>query len=77
MSGISTQLQLLQDRAREFAAKDLKQTSFTASNGWLECLKKRHNIVYGKLSWESGDVDAAVVADWEDRLETLKEGYAP
>ena len=67
---------MLQEIALKFA-RDLGQTSFTASKGWLDCLKKRHSIVYGKLSGESGDVDATVVTNWKDMLGTLVDGYDP
>ena len=33
---------------------DLKD--FTASNGWLDRMKKRHNLVYRYLSGESSSI---------------------
>ena len=67
---------MLKEIALDFA-KQLKQSSFTASTGWLDCFKLRNNIVYGKLSGESGDVDETLVSNWKDNLEKLTEGYEP
>ena len=46
---------LLKEMALKFSA-DLKIDNFKASNGWLDCFIKRHNIVFGKMSGERGDV---------------------
>ncbi|KAK7862917.1 hypothetical protein R5R35_003256 [Gryllus longicercus] len=39
----------LQEKAREYAA-ELNVESFSASNGWLECFRRRHNIRFTKRS---------------------------
>ena len=47
---------LIQERALKFAS-DLNVESFKASNGWLESFKKRHNIIFGTMCGERGDVN--------------------
>ena len=58
-------------------AKELGNESFKASNGWLQSLKQRHNIVQLVVSGESGDVREDTVEAWMERLPTLVQGYAP
>ncbi|XP_013793905.1 tigger transposable element-derived protein 4-like, partial [Limulus polyphemus] len=67
---------LIQAQALCFAS-DLKIDTFHASNGWLESFLKRHNIVLGTTSGESGDVDRNVVSDWKEKLPTVCKGYRP
>ncbi len=67
---------LLKEKALQFA-NDLKIETFKASNGWLDAFVKRHNIVFGLMSGESGDVDEKVVSDWKEKLPELCKGYAP
>ena len=67
---------MLKGIALDFA-KQLKQTSFNASTGWLDCFKSQHNIVFRKLSGESGDVDDTIVANWKENLGSMTEGYEP
>ena len=47
---------MIQERALKFAS-DLNVESFKASNGWLESFKKRHNIIFGTMCGERGDVN--------------------
>ncbi|XP_019615529.1 PREDICTED: tigger transposable element-derived protein 6-like [Branchiostoma belcheri] len=51
---------MLQGAALTFA-KDLGVTSFKASNGWLECFKRRHNISARSKPSGGDRVDKAVV----------------
>ncbi|XP_041471253.1 tigger transposable element-derived protein 4-like [Lytechinus variegatus] len=61
---------LLQEKARQIAV-ELQLEDFKASNGWLEALRRRHNIVFGKMIGESGGVETAAVDDWKQRLPKL------
>ena len=47
---------LLKEKALKFAS-ELGNTTFKASNGWLECFLSRNNIKFGTMSGERGDVD--------------------
>ena len=47
---------LIEVRALKFAS-DLNVESFKASNGWLESFNKCHNIFFGTMSRERGDVN--------------------
>ena len=51
---------MLRERALKFAS-ELGNVEFKASNGWLEAFRKRHQIVFGKMNGESGDVNEDVV----------------
>ena len=67
---------MLQEKALQFA-KDLGNTEFRGSNGWLESFHKHNNIAFYVKSGEKADVDIAVVEDWKKKLPTLLEGYNP
>ena len=53
---------MLQEKALQFA-KDLGNTEFRGSNGWLENFRKRSNIAFYVKSGEKTDVDRAAVED--------------
>ena len=53
---------MLQEKALQFA-KDLGNTEFRGSNGWLESFHKRNNIAFYVKSGEKADVNIAVVED--------------
>ncbi|KAK7499105.1 hypothetical protein BaRGS_00009652 [Batillaria attramentaria] len=69
---------LLQQKAMMFSVT-LGHDEFTASNGWLQCFKNRHNIRAAALSGESGEVNEADVTDWLKRVPALIQegGYTP
>ena len=67
---------MLQEKALQFA-KDLCNTKFEASNGWLVSFRQRNNIAFYIKSGERADVDIAIVEDWKEKLPTLLEGYNP
>ena len=67
---------LLKEKALLFAA-ELNNTSFKASNGWLESFRQRHGIKFNVLSGESADVDEGLATGWKERPPTLCEGYQP
>ena len=58
---------MLQEKALQFA-KDLGNTEFRASNGWLETFCMRNNIAFYVKSSVKADVDIAVVEYWKKRL---------
>lgn len=42
---------------------------FTASNGWSDCFKNRHNFSYHKICCESAEVDGGVVWNFQGALD--------
>ena len=64
---------MIKEKGLKFAA-DLDNESFKASNGWLDCFLKRHNIVFGKMSGER-DVNETTMNEWKEKLPQLCEGY--
>ena len=65
-----------QEKAPQFA-KDLGNTEYRASNGWLESFCKHNNVAFYLKSGEKADVDIAVIEDWKKRLPIFLEGYNP
>ena len=63
----------VQQKALQFA-KDLNNDTFKASNGWLDSLLKRNNIVFRTMTGERGDVDTTTNDDWKKNLPALCEG---
>ena len=53
---------MLQEKALQLT-KDLGNTEFKASNGWLESFCKLNNIVFYVKSGGKADVDVIVVED--------------
>ena len=52
---------LIQEQALNFLAKQ-GNTSFKASKGWLESFIKRHNISFGSMSGDRGDVKQSTIS---------------
>lgn len=71
--GIPVSGPMIQEKARTLA-RDIG-IECSASNGWLESFRRRHNIVFKAQCGESGDVDGTVVEDWRDRLPELLGSY--
>ncbi|KAH9124184.1 hypothetical protein LEN26_009763 [Aphanomyces euteiches] len=67
---------MLQEKALRAAAA-LGMTSFTASNGWLQGFRVRHNIQFRTLSGESAVVNMETVNDWMQSIATLVQDYHP
>ena len=61
---------LVQQQAMTFAI-DLNNDAFKASNGWLDLLSKRNNIVFRTITVERGDVDTTTFDEWEKNLPAL------
>ncbi len=54
---------------------ELGYDNFSASNGWLDRFRQRHNIKYSVLSGESAAVSEGDVDDWKLRLKDICQGY--
>ncbi|XP_046976413.1 tigger transposable element-derived protein 6-like [Vanessa cardui] len=67
---------LLKEKSKEFATK-LGTQNLSASNGWLEGFKRRHDIAFKKAAGESKSVDQGVCNQWTEDLPNLLEGYEP
>ncbi len=67
---------MIQTKALEFA-EELNLNEFKASNGWLSCFLKRHNIVFRAKSGERGDVNIETVTTWKERLPEIIKDYEP
>ena len=65
---------MIQEKALQFA-RELDIPTFTASHGWLESFIKRHQLAFGKLCGESGDVKTDICDDWRGTLPSITEGY--
>ena len=66
---------LIQEKAAVLATA-IGHDDFTASNGWLDRWKTRHNVRCSVLNGESADVPEGAVADWSVRLPAICDGYA-
>ena len=67
---------IVQEVARGFA-KNIGKEDFQASNGWLECFRKRHQIVFQNLHGEAQSADATSASDYISRLPTIIGDYTP
>lgn len=50
---------------------------FAPSNGWLECLKKQHNIHNMTIAGEVGDVRDETIESWNERAREVTKGWKP
>ena len=60
-----------------YFAEQLKLPEFRASEGWLECFKKRHSITLKSVCGESADTDMGAVDSWKAQLASLLKDYDP
>lgn len=68
---------LMREKARVIASR-LDIQDFTASNGWIDRFKKRHNVVYKAICGESKSVDLETVEHWkETQLPEKIAGFDP
>ena len=68
---------ILQEYAKKVATEIQGDSSFKASNGWLERFRARHNIQFRVISGERATVNAETVDDWKGRLPEILESYHP
>ncbi|XP_069107251.1 tigger transposable element-derived protein 4-like [Argopecten irradians] len=67
---------MMKEKAPYFA-KDLDVGDFKASNGWLQSFLWRHNISFGVMSGENGEVKPHVVDEWNGKLPDMCKDYDP
>lgn len=67
---------LIRSKAMDIA-QQLEYKHFSASSGWLERFKNRHNITFRTISGESASVSVAVVDDFKTKLPALINNYNP
>ena len=65
---------MIQEEALQIALK-LNVAEFTASNGWLEKWKNRHNVKQFSVAGEDGQVNAETLESWAERLPEIVKGY--
>ena len=65
---------LIQEEALQIALT-LNITGFTASNGWLEKWKTRHNVKQFSVAGEDREVNAETLESWAERLPEIVKGY--
>jgi hypothetical protein len=58
------------------SADHIGMDGFKASNGWLECFQKRHNISWRAVSGESNNMPSEVVKNWKTNIMTILAGYS-
>ena len=67
---------LLKEKAKQIVNHlGYTDDSFSASNGWLESWKKRHNVKQVVVSGEAGEVRGETVSSWKEWLPEIINGY--
>lgn len=66
---------VIKEKAKQFALS-LGIPNFSASNGWLEGFKKRHDLVFKKICGESNSVDLTSCRQWVEDLPNLLADYS-
>ncbi|GBL82726.1 Tigger transposable element-derived protein 6 [Araneus ventricosus] len=56
---------VLKEKSLEFT-NELGESSFVASNGWLQRFNSRHNLSFKKLCGEAADFDSSSLREWKD-----------
>jgi transposase len=67
---------MMQEKALKIA-KELGNTEFKASTGWLRAFLQRNNMHSTKQQGESGEVNVQDVEDWKKKLCNLCSDYEP
>lgn len=67
---------LVKAKAREIAEQS-GYSNFTASDGWLQKWRKRHNISFKCISGEAADVNQEDVNQFMEKLPSMLLGYQP
>ena len=65
---------MIQEEALKILLK-LNVTGFTASNGWLQKWKTRHNVKQFSAAGEYGEVNPETLKSWAERLPEIVKGY--
>ena len=65
---------MIQEEALQIGLK-LNITGFTASSGWLEKWKTRHNVKQFSVAGEDGEVNPDTLESWAERLPETVKGY--
>ena len=58
---------IIQEEAFQFTLKS-DVTGFTASNGWLQKWKTKHNIKQFRVAGGDGKVNAEMLGSWNEQL---------
>ena len=66
---------ILREKALGITNRLIGLKAFTASNGWIDRMKKRQNLLYRSLSGESSSVDEVTIDEWKKNLLNLIKGY--
>jgi len=63
---------------KEKAPHVVARLGFRALDGWIDCFKKIHNLVYKTMLGESDVVNPEIVMDWKiEELTKIIDGYQP
>lgn len=68
---------IVKEKALQIAA-EFGEKEFSASNGWIDRFKTRHNLTFKKICGEANDVDPEITEEWKTTiLKTVCEQYKP